>query len=68
MAEVTGGQTFNATELGALTSVLTFSDRFIPELSLTETLQDLIGWKTLLMALIALLGVEWVVRRWAGTY
>ena len=68
MAERTGGQVFGPEALDALTTTLSASDRFIPELSLTERLQDLIGLKALLMALVALLGVEWMVRRWAGTY
>lgn len=68
MAERTGGQVFQPEALESLTTTLSASDRFIPELSLTERLQDLIGLKALLMALVALLGVEWMVRRWAGTY
>ena len=68
MAERTGGQAFDPEALDALAATLSASDRFIPELSLTERLQDLIGLKALLMALVALLGVEWMVRRWAGTY
>ena len=68
IAERTGGEVFGPDALDALTATLSASDRFIPELSLTERLQDLIGLKALLMALIALLGVEWMVRRWAGTY
>ena len=68
MAERTGGQVFGPNELGALTATLAASGRFIPELSQTERLQDLIGLKALLMALVVLLGAEWMVRRWAGTY
>ena len=68
MAENAGGQCFRPDDLNALSETLTGSDRFIPELSLSERLQDLIGLKTLLMALVALLGIEWFVRRWVGTY
>ena len=68
MADNAGGQCFGPENLGDLTETLSASDRFIPELSLSERLQDLIGLKSLLMALVALLGLEWFVRRWAGTY
>jgi len=68
MADNAGGQCFGPENLAALTETLSASDRFIPELSLSERLQDLIGLKALLMALVALLGLEWFVRRWSGTY
>ena len=68
MADNAGGQCFGPETLSALTETLSTSDRFIPELSLSERLQDLIGLKALLMALVGLLGLEWFVRRWSGTY
>ena len=68
MAESTGGQVFNPNELDDLAATLMQSDRFIPELSLSERLQDLIGLKALLVVLLFVLCGEWMVRRWAGTY
>lgn len=68
MAESTGGLVFNPNELDALSATLMASERFIPELSLSERLQDLIGWKALMVVLLLLLCTEWMVRRWAGTY
>ena len=68
MADNAGGRCFGPENLSALTETLSASDRFIPELSLSERLQDLIELKALLMALVALLGLEWFARRWSGTY
>jgi hypothetical protein len=68
MAEQTGGTTFSSTALKDLTQALTDSGQFVPELRLSERLQDLIGWKTLLYILTFLLAAEWAIRRWAGTY
>lgn len=68
MAAATGGITVAPDGLDALTETLMASSRFTPELSLSERLQDLIGWKALLAFLVGLLAVEWLVRRWVGTY
>ena len=68
MAGNAGGECFGPQNLDALTETLSASDHFIPELSLSERLQDLIGLKALLIALVTLLGFEWFVRRWSGTY
>ena len=68
MAESTGGLVFSPSDLDALSATLMASERFIPELSLSERLQDLIGWKALMAVLLLLLCTEWMVRRWAGTY
>ena len=68
MAERTGGQSFSPQALDELTTTLLSSGRFTPELHLSERLQDLIGWKTLLYILTLLLAAEWGIRRWAGTY
>ncbi len=68
MAEATGGQVFAPSELDALTEKLTASDRFLPDLSFTELLQDLMAWQSLLWILLLLLSIEWFARRWAGTY
>ncbi len=54
--------------LNQLTSALTDSGRFTPERTWSERLQDVIQWKVLLWILITLMGMEWVVRRWSGTY
>ena len=68
IAERTGGRTFLPEQMEELTETLTRSTGFTPELSLSQRLQDLIGWKTLLYILTLLLALEWMVRRWAGTY
>ena len=54
--------------LNQLTSALTDSGRFTPERTWSERLQDVIQWKVLLWILITLMGMEWIVRRWSGTY
>lgn len=63
-----GGITAMPNDLDSLTAVLSSSGRFTPERDLSERLQDIIQWKTLLWMLLGLLSVEWIVRRWAGTY
>ena len=68
LATATGGELFLPSDLDALTTRLVNSNRFLPERSFTERLQDLIAWRTLLWVLLALLALEWVARRWAGTY
>lgn len=68
LAASTGGNLYTATELDDLTTRLAASDRFLPELTFTERLQDLISWRVLLWILLALLSLEWFARRWAGTY
>jgi len=68
MAESTGGEVFAPDELDRLQDRLAASDRFLPELTWTERLQDLIAWQALLWILLGLLSLEWFARRWAGTY
>ena len=68
MAKSTGGTLFSPEELMDLKAALEATDRFLPELSLTQRMQDLIGWRVLLGILLGLLTLEWVIRRWAGTY
>ena len=47
---------------------MTASGRFTPERDWSESLQDIIKWKVLVYMLLGLLSVEWMLRRWAGTY
>ena len=68
LAESTGGRVYSASQLDDLSTRLAASDRFLPELTFTERLQDLISWRALLWILLALLSLEWFARRWAGTY
>jgi len=63
-----GGITISPTQLDSLTGVMTASGRFTPERDWSESLQDIIKWKVLVYMLLGLLSVEWMLRRWAGTY
>jgi hypothetical protein len=63
-----GGTTVGPLGLDALTETLTASGRFTPQQDWTERLQDVIKWKALVWLLIGLLSMEWILRRWAGTY
>ncbi len=68
MALAGSGIAVSPNDLEQLTRTMTASGRFTPERTWSERLQDIIQWKTLAWILLALLGAEWVVRRWAGTY
>ena len=68
MALSTGGMTVTPDSIDTLTAILQSSNRFTPERDISERLRDIIEWKTLLFILLGLLSMEWIVRRWAGTY
>ncbi len=68
LALATGGTAVAPDALDSLGSTLQASGRFTPEQNISERLQDIIGWKALLLILAGLLGSEWILRRWAGTY
>lgn len=68
MAQSTGGIAVEPARLDSLTAVLSASGRFTPERDWAERLQDIIQWKLLAYILLGLLSVEWMIRRWAGTY
>lgn len=68
LALAAGGVAVAPAGLDSLTTLLRNSGRFTPERDLSERLQDVIQWRTLLWILLSLLSVEWIVRRWSGTY
>ena len=68
LALATGGTAVAPGALDSLSATLQASERFTPEQNISERLQDIIGWKVLLLILAGLLGSEWILRRWAGTY
>jgi hypothetical protein len=68
LSQQTGGEFFNEDQLDQLTAKLLGAENIKPILRESEQTRAFINLRWIFFILLALLGLEWFVRKWQGAY
>jgi len=68
IAGITGGQIFEKNQLSALADTIRQRPDIISKSISQKQLRDLIYYKWIFFLLLAIVSLEWIIRKWLGTY